>query len=86
VAQLLQQPSVVVLVAPLVVRAEEPTTELGMAVVLRGRVTAVELVEAVYALVHHRVGAVAAVAARAQWESTPTSQITTEQVTVVQVQ
>jgi hypothetical protein len=86
VAPLLQQLLVVVPEMPLVVRAEEPTTELRMAVVLQGRVTAVELVVAEYALVHHRVGAAVAVAVRAQWELTPTWETTTEQVMVVRVQ
>jgi hypothetical protein len=82
----LQQLWVVVVVIPLVVQVEALTISVTTAAVLQGRETVVvrQVVATEYARVRPQVGAAAAVAVRVQWESTPTSQITTAQVTVVQ--
>jgi hypothetical protein len=86
VVPLLQQLLVVVLVMPLVVQVEALTISVVTAAVLQGRVTVVVLVVMGngHAQVHLQVGAAAVVVARAPWESTPTSQITTARVMVAQ--
>jgi hypothetical protein len=82
----LQQLLVVVLVMPLVVQVEALTISVTTAAVLRGRVTVVVLVVVGngHAQVHLQVGAVEAVAVRAQWELTPTRVTTIALVMVAQ--
>jgi hypothetical protein len=86
VAPLLQQLLGVEQATPLVVRAEAPTISVTTAVALAVKVTVVVLVVVGngHAQVHLQVGAVEAVAVRAQWELMPTRVTTIALVMVAQ--